>query len=121
MKKIISIMMIICLVVSLAGCAELVSTEYENIEVNVVDTHHRGAWVQPIRVGKVTTYITHPAKYEVTVEYNGKNYTVDDKYAYNKYKDKTGQNIVGVLEIRTYDDGTVEYDITELGASVRDN
>ena len=32
----------------------------------------------------------------------------------NKYKDKVGETTIGTLEIRTYDDGTVKYIITEL-------
>jgi hypothetical protein len=114
MKKILSIMMIICLVSSLVGCAKLVNTEYENVEVCVVDICHRGMWLQPVRAGKVTTFITHPDEYEVTVEYNGVSYTIDDEDTYNRYKGKIGQTAIGTLEIRTYDDGTVKYDITEL-------
>jgi hypothetical protein len=114
MKKILSIMMIICLVSLLVGCAKLVSTEYENVEVNVVDIHHSAMWLQPIRAGKVTTFVTHPAEYEVIVEYNGVSYTIDDEDTYNRYKDKIGQTTVGTLEIHTYDDGTVKHDITEL-------
>lgn len=114
MKKILSIVIIICLALSLAGCANLVNTEYENVEVCVVDICHRAMWLQPVRAGKVTTFITHPAEYEVTVEYNNVNYTIDDEDTYNRYKDKIGQTTTGTLEIRTYDDGSVKYDITEL-------
>lgn len=113
MKR-MSFMMIICLIISLTSCAKLVNTEYENVEVNVVDIHHSAMWLQPIRAGKVTTFVTHPAEYDVTVEYNGVNYTIDDEDTYNRYKDKIGQTTIGTLEIRTYDDGTVKYDVTEL-------
>ena len=113
MKK-ISLVMIICLSILLTGCAELISTEYESVEVNVVDTHHSGMWLQPVKAGKVTTFITHPATYKVTVEYNNVKYTIDDQSTYNRYKGKIGQVTVGALETRTYDDGTVKYNITEL-------
>lgn len=114
MKKILSIMMIICLMISLTSCAKCIDTKYENVEVNIIDEHYRGVWLQPIVSGKVTTFITHPARYEVIVEYNGIEYMIDDSNTYNKYKDKVGRSTVGVLEVRTYDDGTVKYDITEL-------
>ena len=114
MKKILSIMMIICLIITLTGCAKLVSTEYENVEVNVVDIYHKAMWLQPMRCGKVTTFITHPARYETIIEYEGIEYTIDDRDTYDRYKDKIGQTAIGTLEILTYDDGTVKYNITEL-------
>ena len=114
MKKILSIMLIGCLVFSLVGCANLVNTEYQDVEVIIVDIEHSAMWLQPVRAGKVTTFITHPAKHEVIVEYNNVKYTIDDENTYNRYKDKIGQTTVGTLEIRTYDDGTIKCDITEL-------
>ena len=99
---------------SLVGCAKCISTEYENVEVNIVDEYHRGMYTTPMRVGKVTTIQTHPAVYRITVEYNDVEYTISGSDTYNKYKDKVGQTTIGTLEIRTYDDGSVRYDITSL-------
>lgn len=112
--KNISLVIIICLIFSLTGCAKVINTEYESVEVNVVDIYHRAMWMQPIRSGKVTTFITHPAIYEVVVEYNDVEYTINDHDTYNRYKGKIGHTAIGTLEIRTYDDGTVKYDITQL-------
>ena len=98
----------------LTGCAKCISTEYENVEVNIVDEYHRNTYITPIRVGKVTTMVTHPAVYRITVEYNGVKYTVSGNDTYNKYKDMVGQTAMATLEIRTYDDGTVRYNITGL-------
>ena len=114
MIKKLNLIIIICLVVSLVGCAKLIGTEYENVEVNVVDIHHSAMWLQTIRAGKVTTFITHPAEYDVIVEYNGVSYTIDDEDTYNRYKDKIGQTTIGTLEIRTYDNNEVKYNIIEL-------
>lgn len=113
-KKIVSILAILCLMFSLVGCAKCISTEYENVEVNIVDEYHRGMYITPISTGKVTTMITHPAVYRITVEYGGIEYTISGSDTYNRYKDKVGEVVVGTLEIRTYDDGTVKYDITSL-------
>ena len=99
---------------SLVGCAKLVSTEYENAEVNIVDEYHRGKYITPVFNGKTTTIITHPAVYRITVKYNGVEYTISGSDTYNKYKEKVGQIAIGTLEIRTYDDGTVKYDIIAL-------
>ena len=106
--------MLAVLIFSLVGCAKCINTEYKNVEVIVVDKYHRGMWIQPVRAGKVTTFITHPAVWHITVEYNGIEYTVSGSDTYNKYKDKIGQTTIGELEIRTYDNGTVKYDIVSL-------
>lgn len=114
-KRIIaSILLISCLMFALTGCAKCISTEYENVEVNIVDEYHRGSYVTPMRVGKVTTMQIHPAVYRITVEYNSVEYTISGRDTYNKYKDMVGQTATGTLEIRTYDDGSVRYDITSL-------
>ena len=115
MKKIILTFLLIALTMfSLVGCAECINTEYENVEVNIVDEYYQAMWLQQVVAGKVTTIITHPAQYNITVEYNGIEYTISDSDTYNRYKDKVGQTAVGTLEIRTYDDGSVKYDIISL-------
>ena len=114
MKKIISILATVCLMFSLVGCAKVINTEYQEVEVKVVDSYHRAMWIQPVRAGKVTTYVTHPAVYKITVEYNGVEYSVSGSDTYNKYKNCIGSTTTGTLEINTYDDGTIKYDITKL-------
>lgn len=114
MKKFLSVITIICLIISLFGCAKLVNIEYQEVEVTITDEYYRGMYVTPMRVGKVTTMQTHPAVYRITVEYNGIEYTISGSDTYNKYKDKVGEIAIGTLEIRTYVDGTVRHNITEL-------
>ena len=99
---------------SLVGCAKLISTEYENVEVTIMDEYHRGAYVTPIYTGKVMTMVTHPAVYRITVRYNDVEYTINDRETYNKYSNKIGETTIGVLEIRTYDDGSIKFNITRL-------
>ena len=113
-KRILVFLMFMIMILSLVGCAKLVSTEYENVEVNIVDEYHKGMYTTPVFNGKTTMMVTHPAVYRIIVEYNGVEYTISGSDTYNKYKEKVGQIAIGTLEIRTYDDGTVKYDITEL-------
>ena len=113
-KTILMFLLIAATIFSLVGCAECMSTEYENVEVNIVDEYYRAMWLQPVVAGKVTTIITHPAQYNITVEYNGIEYSINDSYTYKKYEDKVGQTAIGTLEICTYDDGSVKYDIISL-------
>ena len=119
MKKFLSIMIIITLlIIPLCGCKKLISKEYKEVEVVVIDKYYRAMYITPMKVGKVTMMQTHPAKYRITVKYNDVKYTLNGKKTYDKYKDKVGETVIGVLEIRTYDDGTIKYDITELKGGI---
>jgi hypothetical protein len=111
-KKILILSVFILLL--LTGCASVISIEYENVEVVVVDEDYTAMWLQPVKCGNVTTFITHPAHYKIIVEYNGVKYTLDDEDAYKKYKNKIGQTVNGTMEVKTFDDGTVKYDIWSL-------
>lgn len=113
-KNILIFLLLIVMVFSLVGCAECISTEYENVEVEIVDEYYSPEWYQPVFTGKSTALITHPATYRITIKYNGIEYTFGDSDTYNKYKDKVGQTTIGTLEIRSYDDGTTRYVITSL-------
>lgn len=112
MKKILILSVFILLL--LTGCAKVINVEYENVEVVVVDEDYTAMWLQSVKCGGATTLITHPARYEITVEYNGAKYTLDDEDTYEKYKNKIGQTVNGTMEVKTYDDGTVKYDIWSL-------
>lgn len=112
--RLLVVWLILQLILILTSCASLVNTEYENVEVKIVDEYHRAMWMQPIRTGNVTTFITHPARYEIIVEYKSVEYTIDDNDTYDRYKDKVGQTATGILEIRTYKNGAVKQEVVEL-------
>lgn len=113
-RIVVNVLLILCLMFTLTGCAKCISTKYENVEVNVVDKYYRGSYTTPMKAGKTTTMLTHPAVYKITVEYDGVEYTISGSDTYNKYKDKVGQTAMGTLEIRKYDDGSARYDIVSL-------
>ena len=113
-KKILVLLSIMIMMFSLIGCTKCINTEYESVEVSIVDEYYRKMWFQPVFTGKTSALITHPAQYNITVEYDGSEYTFDDSDTYDKYKDKVGQTVIGTLEIRTYDDGTQKYNIISL-------
>ena len=115
MKRFLSILLVTIVLISFVGCAKLVKTECETVDVKIVDSYHRSAWVQTISAGKVHTTVAHPAIYRIYVEYNGVEYTVSGSETYRAYKDRVGEVISATLEINTYDDGTTKHDIISLG------
>lgn len=106
--------LIIGIMLTTVGCAELVSTEYRNVEVTIVDEYYSPMWIQPVPTGKVITLITHPAIYRITVKYDDSEYTISGSETYNRYKNKIGQTAIGTLKICTYDDDSVRFYISNL-------
>ena len=114
-KKVFMLLLVTIIVLfGFSGCAKCIDTEYGKVEVTIVNEYYHETWLQPVRVGTSTTFITHSAKYQITVEYNGVEYTIDDSDTYEKYKDKVGQKANGTLKISKFDDGSVKYNITAL-------
>ena len=113
-NRILALLLLTALLCCLVSCAECISTECKKVEVVVVDEYYRGPYTTFAYTGKTMIPVIHAATYKITVQYNGVEYAVGGKDTYNKYKDKVGQTTIGTLEIKTYDDGTVEYDIVSL-------
>lgn len=116
MKKLLSILVIICLAFTLFGCAKCINTEYRDVEVTVVDKHYKASHTKveynvPLKM-PMTKRV--PAVYRITVEYDGANYMIDEVDTYNKYKDLVGQTTIGTLETSTYDNGTTRKRIIKL-------
>jgi hypothetical protein len=98
----------------LSGCAKLLSEEYSTVSVIVVDEHYTPVRIVPVVAGKVRTFVTHPARYLIDVEYNGIEYSISGRDTYSRYKDRIGETTNAQLRTRTYDDETVKYDIISL-------
>lgn len=105
MKRIIGILMILCLALSVTGCAELVSTEKREAEVVIVSSYHRMMLVKPVM----------PAVNSITVEYGGRRYTIDDYATYNKYSNKIGETVTATFNVYKYDNGTEVMRLVSLG------
>lgn len=115
MKKIISMGLVITMIcLCFIGCAKCIGTETNVEQVEVIDTYHRSAWIQPLVSGKVHTFIHHPAVYQVIVSYNDVEYRVGGKEIYDKYKDRVGETVNATIEKNSYDDRTVKYSVTAL-------
>lgn len=114
MRKRILITIALCLALLLSGCAKLVSTEYETVEVTIIDKYHRDMYITYLKAGNTNITQIHPAEYYIGVEYDNVRYVISGSDTYNQYKDKVGEKTTGTLEIRTYDNDTVRYAIKEL-------
>lgn len=116
MKKFYYVLLLLILIFTLTGCAECISTETSTVQVKVVDEHYVADYTTMLYYPAIHTFIprTHPASYRITVEYDGIKYNFSDSETYNKYSDRVGEYVNGILEVRKYDDGTVRYNIIDL-------
>lgn len=105
MKRIIAIIAVISCVFMLCSCAKLLNEEYSTVSVIVVDSHYTPPRAVPI---------AYPARYRTDVEYNGIKYSIVGRDTYSRYKDKIRETANAQLRTRTYDDGTIKYDIISL-------
>ena len=113
-RKLAILLLLIVLCMLTAACAKCIDTKQETVEVVITDEHYRGPYTTFAYSGKVMVPIHHAATYRITVEYNGVEYDVHGRDVYDAYKDRIGETVEGILEIRTYDDGTVKYEIVSL-------
>lgn len=98
----------------MTGCAELVSTETITVDAEISQTYHRAYYVTPMKIGNVTTQITHPASWSTYVMYEGKEYKIGTKEAYNLCKGREGETIKATFNIKTYDDGSIVYNLIDV-------
>ena len=101
-------------IIMLFSIDSLITTEYETVKVEIVEANHTPTRSYPMMVGKSVVMHTDPEKYEVVVNYEGKNYAIDDESTYELYKDKIGEIVDATLEIRRHENGKVWYDIVAL-------
>lgn len=102
MKKTLLAFGMMLSVIGLTGCAEI---EYnrEQVTGTVVYKDYDSSWMQPVSAGKVTTFIHHPASYDITVNYEGVETTFDDKALFDSVEigDTLIVNLVKKVEIET--------------------
>ena len=104
-------LLLLAVALLLSGCAipKEVKRENENVIGVVVSTNYTPARIIPINCGKVITFMSQPASYRVTVEYNGIRQVFDDSFLYNNYK--AGDNINLTLITIYYNNDEVRYKV----------
>ena len=116
MKRLISILLLLIVILSLASCAKCVRTEVSEVEVEFVEAYYKASstYFVPMRVGKITTMSprTRSAEYLVTVRYNDKEYTFDNKAFYERHEyDETGRKIIMLWVTKYYDNDTTKSEL----------
>lgn len=99
---------------SLIGCTAPTSTEYKEVEVEIVNEYYKAAYYTPIWTGRSVVMISNPAVYEITVRYEDTEYTLGGMETYDKYADQVGETAIGILRIRTYENDGIREDIVDL-------
>ena len=105
MKKIISFIIIGIILLTLVGCAKVTNTDTTVVEGTVIRTQHISARIVPMKAGKVTTFVRHPEKNYVHIQYNDITISVNDSELYDYYKDHIGETIECNLITDYYDNG----------------
>ncbi len=113
-KWIAWLMAAVVMIMCFAGCAKPVSTEYDMVDVTVVKTYYKQGYIDLVYDGQGFMQACYPEIYRVTVKYKGVNYSINGRDTYLRYKDREGETVKAILEIKTYEDGTIKQDITEL-------
>lgn len=104
------------MIVLFTGCAdaECISTEYEDVTVKIVDSYHRNSYTTFVPSGKTMIPVHQSEVNQITVEYDNIEFTINDKYVYETYHTKLGEDATAVLQITKYDNGDVKREIISL-------
>lgn len=100
---------------TLTGCTKCIKKSSEPVKVKIVNEYY-----DPERTrvyfsnGKIHTY-TEPAEYEITVKYDGIDYTIPGESTYRKYHGRIGETVQGMLVTREYDNGESTTQIVSIG------
>lgn len=113
-KMLVMLFVIVMVVMTMTGCAKVVSEESFEAAVRIIDVDYDPAVIVPIKSGNVTIMQTTPADYDVTVEYAGVEYNVDGASDYRLAKDNVGSSMLAKIVKTRYEDGTVKFRVTGL-------
>lgn len=113
----LGIFLIVLLIVTCfgtSGCSKLESTETVAVEASIQGTNYRDSYVSLVLCGKVFIPITHPEEWNTNILYKGVYYSLDDEESFSICDGYDGEKVICVLNIITYDDGYVDYEIEEI-------
>lgn len=112
LKDMVSVTVFVAVILSLVMCVGCSRVEYKSVEAAVASKYYEPARVYSSYENICTL---RPARYEITVDYNGREYVLNDSDTYNAYKCKIGETVTARLATWEDADGTIKYDIVSLG------
>ena len=121
MKKIkinylIMILSVLILAFSLTGCKKCIEKVDTTVQVEIVNEYYKPEQINYYMNanGKLRREWDY-AEYEITVKYDGVEYSFRDEYTYRRYHGRIGEKVQGILRTKKYDDGTIKERIINLG------
>ena len=110
------ILMVATLLFSLGGCKKVTDTYELRVGAVVEDTYHKESWteLQYHSSTKSMSTIHHPEHHRVLIRYNNESFVLDNKNTYEYCKDKIGQSVPCILEVKEYDDGSTKEEIVAV-------
>ena len=101
---------------TLTGCAKCIKKTTEPVKVKIVNEYYNPGQIKVTGYSDGKPIIKNElAEYEITVEYDGVDYSFNSESAYRKYHGRVGEMIQGTLVTREYDDGTSKSQIVSIG------
>ena len=115
-KYLILVLAVYILAISLTGCKKCIEKFDSTVQVEIVNEYYKPKETRFTgMVNHVPQFRTDYAEYEITVNYNGTEYSLNDESTYRKYHGRIGQTVSAVLITKTYDNGKVKQWIDSLG------
>ena len=110
------ILMVATLLFSLSSCKKVTDTYELRVNAVVENTYHKESWTElQYNLSTKSMYtIHHPERNKVLIRYNGEVFTLDNKNTYEYCKDKIGQSVPCILEVKEYDDGSTKEKIVAV-------
>lgn len=101
---------------TLTGCTKCIKETTEPVKVKIVNEYYDPGKIRVVGYsGSMPIMKNKPAEYEITVEYDGVDYSFHSESTYRKYHGRVGEMIQGTLVTREYDDGTSKSRIVSIG------
>ena len=110
------ILMVATLLFSLSSCKKVTDTYELRVNAVVENTYHKESWteLQYNLSTKSMSTIHHPERNKVLIRYNGEVYTLNNENTYEYCKDKIGQSVPCILEVKEYNDGSLKQEIVAV-------
>lgn len=77
------------------------------VPVRIVASYRNDGKLRPVFKDKKLSLVRRPDQFEVTVEYAGDHYVIEDETIYYQFFDRVGDEVIGVLQKQSLSDGAV--------------